>query len=361
MPDGEPLRAAFDLVYRELPAAQARMLRMLTLAPAQLADQRTASALLGCPAPEAGRLLAALAGLDLLTTERTAGDGTDRYRLPGRLYPRLAELRDGADRPAEVELARARLLERLIRMVESAHALLAAGDGPRPEPLPGPLRLRNAAHAAGWLREERELLLTAAADAVAGADLDGSAGRLVAALLRALPAAGAALPADLHRLHLLVLAVAERAGAPSRAAAALLNLGDLQAGAGRGEEAAARYRDALDRARQTGDELGCARALESAAGCYRALGDPLRAGDSYGRALALRQGLGDAAAEARLLARVAEAHTAQRRFEEALREYRAALGMLRRLGDARGAALVSQALDRLQQQLAGEWNHPFAE
>jgi hypothetical protein len=361
LPEGEPLLGAFDLVYRALPAAQARMLRMLTLAPAQLADLRTASALVGCPAPEAAQLLAALAGHELLGAEREAGDGTARYRLPGRFHARLVELRTESDRPAEVELARARLVERLVRMVESALALLAPGDGPRPDPLPGPLRLRTAAHAAQWLAEEREQLLTAVGDAIGRGGLDGSSGRLVAALLRALPLCGDALPSDLHRLHVLVLAVAERAGDPRRAAAALLRLGDLQAGAGRWEEAADRYRAAVERAREAGDELGCARALESAAGCYRALGDPLRAGDGYGRALALRQGLGDAAGEARLLARVAEAHTAQRRFEEALREYRAALGMLRRLGDSRGEVLVGQALERLQQQLEGEWNHPFAE
>ena len=354
VPDGDPLGAAFELLHPALPPAQVRMLRLLTLAPGQLADLRTASALVGCPAPEAGTLLARLAEQDLLGVEAPADDGTPRYRVPGWLHPRLVELRTEADRPAEVELARARLLERLVRMVDSAQALLAPGDGPRPDPLPGPLRLHGAAHAARWLDEEREQLLTAVGDAVGHGDLDGTAGRLAAALLRALPLTGATVPADLHRLHGLVLEVAERAGAPRRAAAALLNLGDLQASAGRWEQAARHYRDALDRARTAGDETGCARALESAGGCYRALGDPVRAGDSYGRALALRQQAGDTAAEARLLARTAEAHTAQRRFEEALREYRASLGVLRRLGDGPGAAAVGAALDRLQRQLDGE-------
>ncbi|GJF27785.1 hypothetical protein KNE206_04850 [Kitasatospora sp. NE20-6] len=361
VPDGDPLGAAFELLYRTLPAAQARMLRMLTLAPCQLADLRTASALAGCPAPEAAALLDRLAEQELLNAEAPSGDGTPRYRVPGWLHPRLVELRAEADRPAEVELARARLLERLVRMVDSAQALLAPGDGPRPDPLPGALRLSGAGHAARWLDEERDQLLTAVGGAIGHGDLDGSAGRLVAALLRALPLTEATAPADLHRLHELVLEVAERGAAPRRAAAALLNLGDLQAAAGRWERAAARYRDALDRARAAGDDAGCARALESAAGCYRALGDPLRAGDWYGRALALRQQAGDAPGEARLLARVAEAHSAQRRFEEALREYRAALGMLRRLGDDRGAASVGHALDRLQRQLAGELDHPIAE
>ena len=45
VPDNDPLIGAFTLLYGTLPAAQARMLRTLTLAPAQIADLRTASAL----------------------------------------------------------------------------------------------------------------------------------------------------------------------------------------------------------------------------------------------------------------------------------------------------------------------------
>jgi tetratricopeptide (TPR) repeat protein len=239
--------------------------------------------------------------------------------------------------------------------------LLDPVAGPNPDPLPGPLRLRTAAQAGQWLLGERDLLLVAVEQAIGEGDLDGSAGRLVTALLRALPLTGGAAPADLHRLHELVLKVAERQGASRRAAAALLNLGDLQAGAGHWEPAAERYRTALDRAREARDEPGCARALEGAARCWRALGDPVRAADWYGRALSLRQGLGDQPAEARLLVRVAEAHTAQRRFEEAVREYRAALGVLRRLGDETGAAAVAAVLARAQEQLDAEGARPFSE
>ncbi|WP_441249634.1 tetratricopeptide repeat protein [Kitasatospora sp. McL0602] len=354
VPDSDPLAGAFLLSYRALPAAQARMLRMLTLAPAQLADLRTASALVGCPAPEAGALLAKLAERELLDEELPAADGTLRYRLPGRLHARLVGLRESTDRPAEVELARARLLERFVRLVDSARALLDPAHGPVTDPLPGPLRLRTAGQARQWLLGERDLLLGAVADAIGRADLDGSAGRLVTALLRALPLTGAAAPADLHRLHELVLQVAERSGDPRRVTAALLNLGDLQAAAGRWERAAERYRAALGQARESGDEAACARALESVAGCCRALGDAVRAADWYGRALALRQSLGDRPAEARLLVRMAEAHLAQRRFDEAEREYRAALAALRRLADGVGQTAVSTALRRLREQVEGE-------
>ncbi|WP_346149137.1 tetratricopeptide repeat protein, partial [Kitasatospora cinereorecta] len=359
--EGDPLRVAFELLYRRLPPARARLLRMLTLAPGQLADLRTASALVGCPAPEAGEALERLVGQELLERAPAAPDGTARYRVPGRLHPRLVELREEQDRPAEVELARARLLERLVRLVDSARMLLDPAAGPNPDPLPGPLRLRSAAQAAGWLLAEREQLLGAVASAIGEGDLDGSAGRLVTALLRALPLTGAAAPADLYRLHGSVLRVAERQGAPRRAAAALLNLADLQAAAGHWELAEEHYRQATDRAREAGDEPGCARAMEGAGNCRRALGDPVRAGDWYGRALSLRQGLADHPAEARLLARLAEAHVGQRRFEEAVREYRAAAAVLRRLGDARGQALVGGALERLQARLVQEGNSPIAE
>ncbi|KDN82478.1 hypothetical protein [Kitasatospora cheerisanensis] len=247
--EGDPLRGAFEPAYRRLPAARARLLRLCTLAPGQRVDLRTASALVGCPAPEAGAGLAALAELELLEREPAAADGTERYRVPGRLYGRLVELRAEADRPSELELARARLLERLVRLVDSARLLLDPAAGPNPDPLPGPLRLRSAAHAGQWLLGEREHLLAAVADAVGQGDLDGTAGRLVAALLRALPLTGEAAPADLHALHESVLKVAERQGAPRRAAAALLNLGDLQAEAGRWEQAAERYRRAVDLSR----------------------------------------------------------------------------------------------------------------
>ncbi|WP_224285571.1 NB-ARC domain-containing protein, partial [Streptomyces sp. LS1784] len=69
VPDNDPLLGAFTLVYRGLPTAQARMLRTLTLAPAQTADPRTASALVGCPVPDAAATLAALAEWELVGEE----------------------------------------------------------------------------------------------------------------------------------------------------------------------------------------------------------------------------------------------------------------------------------------------------
>ncbi|MFE9425836.1 hypothetical protein ACFYNO_23040 [Kitasatospora sp. NPDC006697] len=350
--ESEPLAAALQLRYQALPVAQARMLRMLTLAPGGRVDPRTASALAGCPGPEAVATLHALAEQELLDPAEPAADGTARYRLPGRGFQRLLALRELHDRPAAVQLARARLLERLIRLTDSARALLDPAV-PAPDPLPGPLRLRGAEQARQWLAEERETLLDAAEQALDQADLDGSVGRLVGALLRTLPLAGrpeqaGRLPAaEAYRLHTLVLALAERQGAPRRAAAALLNLADLRAAAGDPAAAAEHYQAAVAHTREPRDDAAAARALEGVGECRRALGEAVRAADAYGRALALRQGLGDTAGQARLLTRLAEAHAAQRRFDEAVREYRAALALLRRLGDERAAGAVGRALERL--------------
>ncbi|MFF7637432.1 AAA family ATPase [Kitasatospora sp. NPDC008050] len=343
---GEVLAAAFLLRYRALPVAQGRLLRTLTLAPDGVVDLRTASALGGCPAPEAAAALHALAEGELLEQLEAAADGTARYRVPGRFFAQLAALRGELDRPGEVQLARARLLERLVRLVDSARALLDPGQL-SPDPLPGPLRLRTAAHARHWLLGERESLLRTAELAIGQGDLDGSAARLTSALLRALPLAGPLTPADAVRLHQLVLTWAERQGAGRRAAAALLNLAELRAAAGQWAAAGEHYRAALAHSREPLDESVAARALEGVGECHRALGDAVRAADSYGRALALRRGLDEPAAQARLLARIGEAHAAQRRFEEATREYRAALGLLRRLGDERGSAVVTAALAAL--------------
>ncbi|KJS51504.1 hypothetical protein VM98_36810, partial [Streptomyces rubellomurinus subsp. indigoferus] len=108
-------------------------------------------------------------------------------------------------------------------------------------------------------------------------------------------------------------------------------------------------------ARAVGDEPLCARALGGSAACHRALGDAVRAADWYGRALGLGHSLGDRAAESRLLARVAATHTAERRFEEAGREYRAAVAVRRGLGGERGREAVGAALADLRERVDGGW------
>ena len=355
--DSEPLRRAFDLVYEGLSGPAARLLRLLTVAPAGRAEPRTAAALLGCPVDTAAQHLASLAEQQLLNP-----DGTS-HRLPECLREPLSGLL-AADRAAETELARARMLERLVRLLtgcihrivpgpgRGSGASAGVGAGAEPEPLPAALRFATAAEAWSWLDSELPVLRAAVRIAVADGSLDGLAMRLATALVRALPlwaGSAQAVAADLYELHEVILELARRGGLVRQQAAALVNLGDLHAEEGRHVRALERYRAALGPARSVEDQVAVGRILEAVAGAYRASGDLVRATDWYGRALALRRSRGEHAEELRLLGRLAAAHTAQGRFGDALREYRAAVALHRRLGDEAGAVGAILGSARVQE------------
>ncbi|WP_438488706.1 tetratricopeptide repeat protein [Streptomyces sp. S186] len=358
LPAGDrPLHRAFRLTYEALPQPAARILRLATLAPDGLVDAHTAAALGGCSVPAAAAVLHDFAALGLLRPvpeedgpgARPADDGTGpRYRLPGCLAPLSRELLREHERPADVQLARARMLERTVRLLQSCRAAAEPSGSParrKAAELPRSLRFATRAAAAHWLRTRRGALLDAARMAVADGQLDTLDRRLIAALTRALLAhhgPEAAAP-DLYTLHELVLRVAERRPLPRERAAALLNLGDLDAGAGRREQALTRYRGALEAARSVKDPVATGRALESLGDTYTELGDWIRAADWYGRALELRLARGERADAARLHARIGAAHGRAGRYEQALKDCRAAARTFRRLGDAAGQGRAAEA------------------
>ncbi|WP_404819513.1 tetratricopeptide repeat protein [Streptomyces marincola] len=355
----EPLRRAFRLVTGTLPAPAVRALRLLVLAPAGLVDAHTAAALAGCPVSAARTALAGFAAAGLLRPLPPASGGGvgAQYLVPGCLDALLRAQLHATERPAEILLARARMLERTVRLLRACHAVTEPqGSAARVwlAGLPGALRFPGRAEAAAWLTARRTALLAAARLAVADGQLDTLARRLVSALSRALIAhrgAEAAAP-DLYRLHELVLGVAERQHLARERAAALLNLGDIDAGAGRPAEALERYRAALEAARSEGDQadpLAVGRTLESIAGTYAELDDWQRAADWYSRAVTLAQSRGDLKAQARLHGRVAAAFTHTGQWPEALRAWRAAAAAHRRTGDARAHARAVAETARAQE------------
>ncbi|MFI9588005.1 tetratricopeptide repeat protein [Streptomyces sp. NPDC052236] len=343
-----PLARAFRLVYESLPVSAAGMLRLLAIAPAGIADAHTASALAGCSLSTAQSTLDDFVALALL---RRVGD---RYEVPGCLAPLLRALMEEHDRPAEVQLARARMLERTVRQLHSCRAVAEPpGSAARRQlaGLPRSLRFADASAAAEWLHTRQPALLAAARLAVEDGELDTLARRLVAALVRALAAhrgTDAAAP-DLYGLHQLVLGVAERRGLHREQAAALLNLADLDARTGRGRDALVRYRAALDAGQAANDPYATGRAMESLGGAHQDLEDWQRAADWYGRALSQRQARGESADEARLYGRLAAVHTYAGRYGEALRSWRAAVAGYRRLGDLPAQARALSEAARVQE------------
>ncbi|MEV4435653.1 tetratricopeptide repeat protein [Streptomyces sp. NPDC049585] len=354
---GGPLARAFWLAYEALPAPTARMLHLLGLAPAGLADAHVASALAGCSLSTAQSVLEDLATRGLLRAEGPAGEGEalpPQYRVPGCLAAMIDSLLHAQERPAEIELARARMLERTVRQLHSCRAATERDDPAvrrRIEQLPRALRFPTRQAAEEWLLARLPALLAAARLAVEDGRLDTLARRLVSALTRALTAhlgPETAAP-ELYGLHQLVLDVARRCEMPLEKAAALLNLGDLDARAGRTHEALERYRQALQSAREAGDPYVTSRALESVAAAHQELGDWQRAADWYGRGLELRLTRGELADEARLYGRLGTVHEYAGQWAEALRDWRAAAAAYRRLrdraGHARALAEVARVLD----------------
>ncbi|MFE0423460.1 tetratricopeptide repeat protein [Streptomyces sp. NPDC058953] len=343
-----PMSRAFRLVHGTLPTAAARLLRLLALAPAGIVDAQIASALGGCSPDEAHRALEGLVALGVLHREGPL------YRVPGALEPLMRALSETHDKPAEVQLAWARMLERAVRQLQSCRAATEPEGSPARtavESLPRPLRFPDAPAAAAGLALRRPGLRAAARLAVEDGGLDTLARRLVAALVRALAAHRGtdAAAGDLYLLHQLVLDVAERRELPREAAAALLNLGDLDAQTGRTEDALARYRAALDAGRTANDPYAICRAMESVGGAWQELGDWQRAADWYGRALAQRQTRGERADEARLYGRLGTAHTYAGRYGEALRCWRAAVAAYRRTGDLPSQARALSEAARVQE------------
>ncbi|MET8183352.1 tetratricopeptide repeat protein [Streptomyces sp. NPDC005336] len=345
-----PLARAFRLAYAALPPPAARMLRLLSLAPAGSADAHTASALAGCSVEDGEAALEGFAGYGMLRP-REAG----QYQVPGCLDPLLRELLRTVERPAEAELARARMLERTVRRLHACRLVTEPAGSPARKKLaemPKWLRFPSSSAAADWLEARLPVLLEAARLAVETGELDTLARRLVAALTHALTAhrgAEGAAP-ELYGLHQLVLDVARRRDLPVERAAALLNLGDLDGRAGRVDQALDRYKGALEAARAAGDPYTTGRALESIGATYQELEDWHRAADWYGRALEPLLSRRDLPAGARLYARLATVHGYAGQWGEALRDWRAAAAACRRADDLPGYARALGGTARAQEQ-----------
>ncbi|MFK4542061.1 tetratricopeptide (TPR) repeat protein [Streptomyces tendae] len=345
------LGRVFGLVYASLPSTAARMLRLLSLAPAGLVDPHTASALAGCSVSGARTTLDDFVAHGLL---RAVDSPLPEYEVPGCLHGRLSALARKHDRPAELQLARARMLERTVRLLQSCRAVTETDSPQAREKLlatPRDLRFPHPRAAADWLRARRPALLAAARLAVADGELDTLARRLMSQLVRAMVAhfgTRAAAP-DLYGIHRLVLDVAERRELPREKAAALLNLADLDARTGRTAEALVRYRAALDAGREANDPYATGRAMESVGGAHLELGDFDRAADWFGRALAQRLARDERADAARVYGRLATAHTYAGRYGEAVRSWRAAVAGHRKSGDVAAHARALAELARVQE------------
>ncbi|MFH8935095.1 tetratricopeptide repeat protein [Streptomyces griseosporeus] len=152
--DGDrSVRAAFDLSYRRLPPEQARLLRLLALAPGPEVSDEVATALVGAEAPPL-RDLRALARAHLV--ERGSGRGWWRLHDLVRAFGAGVVAGDASLRE-EGEAARERVLGFYCRWAAAADARLRWLPG-RAEPE----RFADRGRALAWLDSERAGLVAAA-------------------------------------------------------------------------------------------------------------------------------------------------------------------------------------------------------
>ncbi|SDN63745.1 TPR repeat-containing protein [Streptomyces sp. cf386] len=151
--DGErSVRAAFDLSYRRLPPDQARLLRLLALAPGPEVSDEVAAALVGAEGPPA-RQLKALARAHLV--ERGSGRGWWRLHDLVRVFG-MSVVAGGSALREEGDAARERLLGFYLRWADAADDRLRWLPG-----LVEPERFADRAQALTWLDGERAGLVAA--------------------------------------------------------------------------------------------------------------------------------------------------------------------------------------------------------
>ncbi|WP_405844225.1 tetratricopeptide repeat protein [Streptomyces sp. NBC_01518] len=151
--DGErSVRAAFDLSYRRLPAEQARLLRLLALAPGPEVTAEVVAVLAGADTPPT-RVLDALCRAHLV--ERGSGRGRWRLHDLVRLFG-VGVVEGDVRLRKEGEAARERVLGFYLRWADAADDRLRWLPG-----MPEPERFADRAGALAWFDSERAGLVAA--------------------------------------------------------------------------------------------------------------------------------------------------------------------------------------------------------
>lgn len=235
--DQTAVREAFAASYTRLPAPEARIFRLLGLAPGPDLTLPAVAALAGLPSGQAGVLLDALARMHLV-----AEPTPDRYTLHDLLQCYAAERADSEETVDSRRAALARLYDYYLRTCRALvellypHNLRLPADSMPPVAVAPPTDRRAAL---SWLDAERSNLVACVIDAAARGQRRVSC--LLADCLRAYLQAGAHL-ADWQAAAETALRAADALGDPAVQAAAELSLAGLHARRGRHTQAAVHAR-----------------------------------------------------------------------------------------------------------------------
>ncbi|MGI5458788.1 tetratricopeptide repeat protein [Streptomyces sp. CA-249302] len=341
------LRPVFDTTYRHLPTDQARLLRLLALAPTADVPTETAAVIADLPAARALPLLEDLAAAHLVNPSRHAR----RWRLHSlvRAYAAGVSATHG-DQPDEAGNARARVLQWYAGRTEAAcrHLQVMRPDAANREGQ----EFESGAAALAWLDTEATNLLAA----VQWTDEDQHASLGIKLALEL----GVYLELrrrfdDLISVSRLAQQAAHRVGDQAGEARAWNNLGNglwkkkATGGISAGIRALVR---ALNLYRAIGDQYGEAKAWNNFGNAQLQLGRTAEAISSHALARHLFEVVGDIQCQAAATTNLGSAFRVAGRLAEAGNAFEMALRAFRSIGDRRGeaAALTSLGNALLQER-----------
>ncbi|WP_399897374.1 tetratricopeptide repeat protein [Streptomyces sp. BBFR51] len=316
--DGErSVRAAFELSYRRLPPGQARLLRLLALAPGSEVSDEVVAALVGAGRPPA-RDQHALARAHLVERGRTRGWW--------RLHDLVRVFGAGLVVRTEGDAARARVLRHYLERARAADARLKPRieDGKET----GPFRSREEALA--WFDAERAGLV-AAAQWATDRPLASDAVRLANALGEYFE--WRRFFDDTVAVCRATCAAARREGDKAVEAAAWNRMGNALRGGSRLREAWAAHQRAGDLYHAVGHDNGKAMAVSNLGVVLGDVGHIDEAVEAFHIALGLFRRTGDRHSEAGAWNNLALTLRKSGRVDEALNALRTALDLYRETGD----------------------------
>ncbi|MEU8814625.1 tetratricopeptide repeat protein [Actinoplanes sp. NPDC048796] len=329
---------ALDLSYRDLPAAQRRLLRLAALHPGEDLDAYAVAALAGDEPRRVERRLDGLCDDHLLSR---AAPG--RYTFHDLVRAFAADKARDEDSPRERRAALTRLFDYYLAATTEAMDVLHPVEAHRRPRIAtsGILTAKpaDAGAARHWLDTERATLVAVVAH-MAADGWPGHATGLARILFRYL---NGGHNHDAVTVHSLAHTAAERVGDLAGQGHALTDLGTALWRLGQGGPAADSHRRAVELFRRTGDPVGQARALLNLGVVMTQLGRYREAADHFGRALVLYRQSGDPLGEGRALARVGYIEQTLGHHEEAAEHFARALALCRANGDrmGEGSSLIS--------------------
>ncbi|MEN3360112.1 MAG: hypothetical protein V7637_4094 [Mycobacteriales bacterium] len=345
--EASDVRAVLSWSYAALPAAAARLFRLLAEHPGPDVTAAAAASLTGDPLPEVRRLLAELARVSLLT-EHAPG----RYASHDLLRAYAADLGRTLDGADARRAATGRVLDHYLHSAYAADRLLDRHRDPielvPPAAGVSPHRLTDQAQALSWLAAEQANLRAAAA-AATGTGHDTHAWQLAWVTTTYLRRRG-----DLDDLAggwLAGLAAAQRLDDPHAQALAHRGLGGAYVLQDRFADAHSQFRRALALSVAEGDLAGQAHTHRVDGWAWEREGRPDQALRVAQRALAAYRAAGHRHGQAAALNNTGWCHGLLGAHRDALDQCRQALDLFEELDDRQGRAITWDSIGFAHHQL----------